>query len=604
MRDSRRAFVHGFVVSVLVSVLVALVSACGPSSGDDGPELMSIDVEPANATLTFTGTPVSLDYRAIGHYADGTTAEIADAEFTLDNDAARLGVLTGATFTASGQGAGKGVVTARSGEATGATSVIVLIHRTDLGPGVPADGATKFPDDVAPPGALSPALVYPLQDAVMPTSVKAPVVQWEGAGAADHLYRVRVVSGLAIHDTILAYDPTFTFSHQPPADAWQMLENSTDGLIRFTVEHWDATNGAQGSAPISVRMIPANITGAIYYWNLNAGQMEQIDASGRTVAIPNPPVRPVDSPPGTGGSRCIACHAVSRDGRYLSGAMWGGGLEGAVFDMSSDAVRTADPAPTVAPLSQGSTYTVLFSTFNQDATRLLINRGTSFEVIDPQNGATVATSGLPTSGVSHPAWSPDGNSVVFVSNITAGGQPAGWAVDYDRGDLAVMPVAGDTFGAAATLVPAGAVDPAFAAPSWPSFAPDSKWIAYGAGTNSRGRNDSIAAVYPGSLFLVDKDAGIPYRLDTACGGARDCYLPNFSPYDEGGYFWLVFYSTRDYGNAQAGTKGAQRRQLWVTAINKSKLGTADASAVPYWLPDQDVTSANMSAFWALPPPLQ
>ena len=45
--------------------------------------------------------------------------------------------------------------------------------------------------------------------------------------------------------------------------------------------------------------------------------------------------------------------------------------------------------------------------------------------------------------------------------------------------------------------------------------------------------------------------------------------------------WLVFYSLRDYGNALAGTKGTQRRQMWVTAIDKSKLGTrVDPSTVP------------------------
>ena len=81
-------------------------------------------------------------------------------------------------------------------------------------------------------------------------------------------------------------------------------------------------------------------------------------------------------------------------------------------------------------------------------------------------------------------------------------------------------------------------------------------------------------------------------------------MPNFSPYDEGGYFWMVFYSTRDYGNAQAGTKGTKRRQLWVVAIDKAKLASGDPSAVPYWLPDQDVQTANMTAYWALPPPLQ
>ena len=95
------------------------------------------------------------------------------------------------------------------------------------------------------------------------------------------------------------------------------------------------------------------------------------------------------------------------------------------------------------------------------------------------------------------------------------------------------------------------------------------------------------------------------RLDNACSGARNCYLPSFSPYDSGGYFWLVFYSVRDYGNAQAGTKGTQRRQMWVTAIDKSKLASgADPSSVPYWIPMQDPKTENMSAFWAPPPPLQ
>ncbi len=68
----------------------------------------------------------------------------------------------------------------------------------------------------------------------------------------------------------------------------------------------------------------------------------------------------------------------------------------------------------------------------------------------------------------------------------------------------------------------------------------------------------------------------------------------------------MFYSLRDYGNALAGTKGTQRRQMWVTAIDKSKLGSRRRSpaSVPYWLPDQDSATENMSAFWAVPPPPQ
>ena len=50
--------------------------------------------------------------------------------------------------------------------------------------------------------------------------------------------------------------------------------------------------------------------------------MQRIDANGRALAIPNPPPSPIAN---ATGNRCVACHAVSRDGRYLAGELWGGG---------------------------------------------------------------------------------------------------------------------------------------------------------------------------------------------------------------------------------------------------------------------------------------
>jgi len=584
------------------AAVLGVLAACGSNSKDHG-ELVAIEIEPANATLAYTGTPTSIEYTALGRFADGSTEPLDDVTFRLDLDATKLGALEDTTFTASGNAAGKGGVFAERGDLTGSTSVIVTVHTTDLGPGVPADGADRFPD-TSPAGAMSQTIVYPLDGAVMPSSVKAPDVQWEGPTAGEDLYRVRLTAGFATVDKIVAGGPDFTFHALPTEAEWALLKTSAgNGTIQISVDHWDATNGPHGGAPVDVKMVPADITGAIYYWNLEAGRMERIDAMGRAPAIANPP-----APPSNPNNRCVACHTVSRDGRYLSAELWGGGAEGAVFDLADPNVRTGDPAPTVAPLIEGSTYRALFSTFNPDASRLLINNGTRLELIDPRSGAPVLTSGtaLPISGAAHPSWSPDGSTIAFVRNVMNGAAPATWAVDYTRGDLGLIPVTGpDSFGDAVTIVDSANVDPAFVAPSWPTWAPDSQWIAYGAGVNSRGRNDGIPAVYPGSLFIVNKAGGPPIRLDIACGNVRDCHLPNFSPYDAGGYFWLVFYSTRDYGNALAGTKGRQRRQLWVTAIDKAKLAAGeDASSVAYWLPDQDVQAQNMSAYWAPPAPIQ
>ncbi|MEJ7597722.1 MAG: hypothetical protein WKG01_07430 [Kofleriaceae bacterium] len=580
-----------------VAALVA-IAACGGT--DPTQDLVSITVEPENATLEYAGTPLTLDYQAVGHYADGHEAPIADAVFTLDADGALLGTINAAQFEATGFAGGKGGVLAQAGSLSGGTSVIVVVHRVNVGPGVPAGGGDNFPDD-PPTGPSSPTVVYPLEGAIMPASVKSPDAQWEGPNADGDLYRVRITAGaFATVDTILAAGATFKLDNQVSDADWRMLVTSAGAdPITFDVAHWNQANGASGGAPRSVRIVTADVTGAIYYWNLGAGAMERIDATGRSPAIPNPPMK-------SNGSRCVACHTVSKDGRYLSGSLWDAGAEGGVFDMSDPLILTSDPAPTIAPVIEGGSYTQLFSTFNQDATRLMINQGTGLRVVDPRTGAAITTAGvpLPAANAAHPAWSPDGTSVAIINNISLGGGPATWAVDYDRGDLQIIPAsAGDTFGAATDVVPAAQQPAQFAAPSWPTFSPDSQWIAYGAGINSRGA--AGVTPYPGALFVVSKTGGATVRLDTACGGALLCYLPNFSPYDAGGYYWLVFYSFRDYGNALAGTKGTIRRQMWITAIDKAKLAAGiDSSSVPYWLPDQDVQTNNMSAFWALPPPIQ
>lgn len=593
--------------------VIFLVAACGGPKGGEHGDLLSIDVEPANATLEWTGSPITQDYVAIGRWEDGTVEPLPDVTFSLDNEGARLGQFTDATFAVSGQAAGKGGVIATSGDIAGSTSVIVTMHPVNLGPGVAPGSEANFPDS-SPSGTMTQTLVYPLDHAVMPTSVKSPMLMWEGpsVGGGGDLYRIRIVAGFLTIDTILADTPGMNYL--PSAADWQLVKNSVQaGAVTMSIDHWDATNGAHGGAPVEVRLVAAEVVGAIYYWNLGAGEMERIDANGRAKAIPAPPER-VSNPPNPSldepGNRCVACHTVSRDGRYLSGSMWGGAREGAVFDMSSMAVRDstpAAPAPTIAPLAVGQTYTQLFSTFNPDATRLMLNTAAnSLIVIDPTTGQQVATQGtpLPASQASHPAWSPDGTMVAFISGCTnQGGQPAG-GVDYYNGNLSILPVTGaDSFGPASPIALANAQGGGLTAPSWPSFSPDSNFVAYGAGTYSRG--DLSGTEYPGALFVIGKAGGTPTRLDQACGGDLRCYLPNFSPFDSGEHFWLIFYSFKDYGNVPSGTKGTRRRQMWVTAIDKSKLGTGqDPSSVPYWLPDQDVQTMNMSAFWALPPPIQ
>ncbi len=577
---------RAFVLSVL------LAWGCGPSGTEqeDGKDaggdrvVQSVIIEPANPTVVrINGTSAPVEFQVRATYDDGST-EITTGSWSFD--AARIGAIGAqdGVFNASGVAAGLGNVQVAVSGQSATTTVTVKIEDEYRGTDVPADAPDRFGPPIA--GAGTPTLLYPLDGAAMPTGLKPINIQWD-VGAASDIYRVTLTAGLA---TVTAYvlhsGAAFDYAWPVSSDSWRAIKNSagTDP-VEVRVERWDSSDSSTyRSATHKLSMIEAKLDGAIYYWDLSLGKMLRITDAGREDFMPTPP-----SDPNT-GSRCVACHTVSRDGRYLAAELWGGAKPGAIFDLSAD--LSIDPAPTVvAP----PTFTALFSTFNPDASRLLINSATKLSLIDATTGTPLATTGLPDTGAAHPTWSPDGTQVAYIANIDGT-----WAVDFTLGDLAVLPVngAGTDFGPSQTLRAAEGK-----ANAWPSYSPDSKWIAFGRGTNSRGRNDNISAVYPGKLWFISRDGGAATELTAANGAGEDSYLPNFSPFDEGGYFWLAFYSTRDYGNAQVGTKGTGRRQLWVTAVRSGPQAGIDPSSVPFWLPDQDVASDNMSAYWVPPPPV-
>jgi hypothetical protein len=577
--------------SLCLSILFGL-AACGPSDGGD-PDgggdgdggAATLVIEPAHPSVVVrNGVAEAVGFSARLIRA-GAEPEEVTAAWSIDR--VQLGGFSaGGSFLASGAAAGVGTVTATVEGLSATTTVTVKVDDEHLVGDVPADAPDRFPDTPLAGGDQAPSLLYPLDGALMPSSVKAPHLQWEG-GVEGDLYRVVVTAGLARVTAYLSHGGgAFDFAWLVAQSSWETLKSSAgDEPITIVVDRWAAaTEQTHRSQSRTVRVVDANVSGAIYYWDLSGGKILRITEDGRDDFLPSPPPNPEN------GSRCVACHVVSRDGSLLAVEMWGGDQPGAVFDLTID--LTADPAPTVVPPDR---YTALFSTFNPTGDRLMINRGTALSLVDIPGGNPVTTTGtpLPQSGAAHPTWSPDGSLVAYIA-----GTNGSWAVDFTLGDLAVIPATGpENFGNTTVLRPAEGL-----ANSWPSFSPDSQWIAFGRGVNSRGR--SGVTDYPGSLWLIHRNGGDAIELAAANGGALQSYLPSFSPFDEGGYFWLAFYSTRDYGNAQAGTRGTGRRQLWVTAVSRNPQPGVDPSHVPFWLPDQDRLTDNMSAYWAPAPPVQ
>ncbi len=607
--DSRDAGNDLGPVDVPVATRDATSDAIAPRDTAPVPvrELTSVRVEPATATITTRyGTPSTQDFAAIGTLSDGRSATLTNVSWSVTPVGSPGGSIAAESgrFTATGTAGGAFTVTAtveRAGmsplTATSALEVRVEREVTATGTSAitPSEAMRFWAAARVTDTARAVRVLYPLDGAVMPANVPPPDVQWEG-GAEGDLLMVRLAKPHAeLRAWVRHTGAAFRFDWLADTDGWRsLLETDPDAPLTVSVDRFDAARSeVVTSAPVSVRIARATLSGTIYYWDLSEGRIQKLDAitAERTLAIPSPPPKP-DAP--DLGNRCVACHTVSRDGRYMSAELWGGDRPSAIFDLSASTI-TRDPAPTL--FTPGPVY--LFSTFSPDSRYLVVNRGTTLRLMERDTGVTVTGSGLPETRAAHPEWSPDGMRLAFVTNTNGT-----WGVDFTAGDLALADRLTETTFGPARVIHRGASTPERPVDAHPSFSPDARWIAFQHGTNSRGANTDDRAApmgYPGRLELVSVDgpetqASLP--LLRATGATTDSYWPNFSPFNAGGYFWVAFYSRRDYGNAQAGTRGTRRRQIWVTAVSNHPTAGEDPSSVPYWLPGQETRVDNMSALWA------
>lgn len=578
----------------------------GPSLdlGGEGREVVSVEIDPANASLTSrNGARSTLAFRAIGLRRDGARVPLPNAVWSLSD--ARLGEVGGdGVFTASGVAGGdvtvRATVTNTRGVVLNAAttlSVFALREVVDpLTPNLPArfEGAALRND-----AARAARVLYPLDGALMPNNVPPALVQWE-RGARGDVFRVRLAKPHAVTTVYLEHGGDgFPFAHLVGADAWRAAaETDLDRDLTLTVDRWEmATGQVIAGSPVRVRFARGAVYGSVYYWNLLAGRMSRIrpGAARSDDLISRPAARAAD------GVRCVACHTVSRDGRYLAAQATtsapGTGMGSGVFDLTAD--LTTDPAPTVA-----SPALFQCASFSPDGSRLVTcatgRWAGPLGMIDPRTGMGLTVGGLPTADATQPEWSPDGRSIAYIANVQldAVGNPV-------RGDLGILrdPGGTPTIFDPPQIIHRGS-DLAMATPggdtdAYPTWSPDSRLLAFQHGVGA------FSMTGPGALYLIAREGGTPWRLDRANGGASgtESFRPTFSPFttDEGGgrrLLWLAFFSRRDYGNAQVGTRGTRRRQLWVTAIEASPRPGEDPSHVAYWLPGQDVATENLSAYWS------
>ncbi len=556
------------------------MTTSGTETEDD--PVVAVTIEPQDPVLhIYDGVlPDPVDFTAIGMTMGGDEVELSGTWSYTNLDIATIGDSNG-NFAANGQSGGTGTVAFDGGNGLQAsTSATIKMHLTD-DPGIAPEIKDDFGGAVDPDPSMT--LVYPYNETVFPRGLTGPVIQWNGGGPNDTYY-IHAESETFEFEGWGQVPPPSRYSFPAlPTDVWLKLTASTEGTIQLDIQRHDG-NQAYLAETQTWTIAPANLTGTIYYWEVNTGNVVRIKPGDTG------PENFIQKPPGI---TCVACHSVSKDGSRIAASFHGGWSPWGTIDSGSgEVLHNSDISSGFQAISPDGSHVLWghwdngsFGTDNQ----LTL---TEYNSNTPLAQFTVNAPGTP----SHPAWSGDGEKIAFSMRTDGNG------LDFTQSNLWITGVdlmVPSFFDATEIVVK----DQDLTTTTFPTFSPDSQWIAFERASQARARQGR------GEIWMTNLNGSMMMRLDRANGlGAitpeqqQTNFEPTFMPVSVGGYFWLVIGSERQYGNILTDTNpNSRRKQLWVTAIDANPVPGQDPSHPSFWLPGQELDNQNMRGEWALSP---
>jgi hypothetical protein len=519
-------------------------------------------------------------------------------------------------------------------------------------PAIPADPGSTFTGTEDP--TLAPALVYPNDGVLLPPNLGTVEIQFLPGKKTGELYEVSLQSAfsdLRLYTRCTSDTTQFvtgTCVQNLDAATVDILSESNRGgpAVKLSVRGGDGSGAFGGAAQASIQFAADRVDGAVYYWTTSSPpRIMRFDFGSQSALAPvlQPNNLPSDSGTAGGGTRCVGCHSLSRDGKRMAAAA-GASYESYlvyVNDLTKPRTATSNWL-TVDGRNNGpaSLNKVLITSFNPD--------GSEFVAVAP-NGSATGNSLLFHDGVTglrktttdgtltlpftpaFPDWSPDGGSIA-VTHIYGNNNST---IQFQEGGISVI-----TQGAAGWNLPPIEIVPHVVGKNRynATFVPDSSFLLYSESILQTSDNNNtnavdaysdpsaktwaVAPVAGATAVSLDKAnaTGVADTMtvadsrDTAlqariAGGQLMNTFPRAAPFanKQGGHklFWFTASSQRRAGlrkyypnNSVVGDPPTQTL-LWMFAIDADKtLAGQDGSYPGFFLPFQDMTTSNHMATWA------